>query len=204
MVFFFCPDLVLTLDISSKQFLEISYTWSLIMKRWNILGGCTVVWWLAPSPHSKRVPGSNPSWGLSVWSLHVLESTEEPKNMHVRLIGDSKMSQGVSVSMDGCLCVALQCTGDLSRVYPASCPMTAGLGSRPPVFISGPLLTLNRGVGHFSRLLGFNTCLQYTCKALNVDFIDNFNLFWNRPSFFMCDGLHPNQLGSCVLRYAMQ
>jgi len=28
-----------------------------------------VVWWLAPSPHSKRVPGSIPGWGLSVWSL---------------------------------------------------------------------------------------------------------------------------------------
>ena len=26
--------------------------------------GCRVVWWLAPSPHSKRVPGSTPSWGL--------------------------------------------------------------------------------------------------------------------------------------------
>jgi len=35
-------------------------------------GGCTVVWWLAPSPHSKKVPGSTPVWGLSVWSLHVL------------------------------------------------------------------------------------------------------------------------------------
>jgi len=34
--------------------------------------GCTMVWWLALSPHSKRVPGSNPCWGLSVWSLHVL------------------------------------------------------------------------------------------------------------------------------------
>jgi len=36
-----------------------------------IRGGCMVVWWLALLPHSKRV-GSNPSWGLSVWSLHVL------------------------------------------------------------------------------------------------------------------------------------
>ena len=30
--------------------------------------GCMVVWWLEPSPHSKRVSGSIPSWGLSVWS----------------------------------------------------------------------------------------------------------------------------------------
>jgi len=30
------------------------------------------VWWLAPLPHSERVPGSIPGWALSVWSLHVL------------------------------------------------------------------------------------------------------------------------------------
>jgi len=56
-----------------------------------------VVWWLAPSLHSKRVPGSTAGWGLSVWSLHVLPvyawvlsgySGFLPlsKNMHVRLI----------------------------------------------------------------------------------------------------------------------
>ena len=61
-----------------------------------------VVWWLALSPHSKRVPGSTPGWGLSVWSLHVLPVyawvlsgysgyLPPSKNMHVRLIGDSKI-----------------------------------------------------------------------------------------------------------------
>jgi len=34
--------------------------------------GCTVVWWLAPSPHSKKLPDLNLGWDLSVWSLHVL------------------------------------------------------------------------------------------------------------------------------------
>ena len=33
----------------------------------------TLVWQLAPSPHSRRVPGLNPGWGLSVWSWHVLQ-----------------------------------------------------------------------------------------------------------------------------------
>ena len=37
----------------------------------ELLRGCVVVW-LAPSPRNKRVPGSTPGWGLSVWSLHVL------------------------------------------------------------------------------------------------------------------------------------
>ena len=57
------------------------------------------MWWLAPSPHSKRVPGLNPSWSLSVWSsslcmLWVLFGYSSflplSKNMHVRLIGVSK------------------------------------------------------------------------------------------------------------------
>jgi len=102
----------------------------------------------APSPHNERVPGSTPGWGLSVWSLHVLpvyawvlsrySSFLPPsKNMHVRLFGDSKIVLKGRVSVCVvvclvCLCVALWWTGDLSRVYPASRLMTAGIGSRPP------------------------------------------------------------------------
>ena len=51
---------------------------------------------------------------LSVWSLHVLPVSAwvlsgysgflpPSKNMHVRLIGDSKLSLGVSVSVGDCL-----------------------------------------------------------------------------------------------------
>jgi len=58
------------------------------------------------SPHS--------GWGLSVWSLHVLPVyawvlsgysgfLPPSKIMHVRLIGGSKLSLGVSVSVCGCL-----------------------------------------------------------------------------------------------------
>ena len=61
--------------------------------------GCMAMWWSAPPPHRKRLPALNPSWGLSVWSLHVLPvnawvlsgySTFVPlsKNVHVRLTGD--------------------------------------------------------------------------------------------------------------------
>jgi len=67
---------------------------------------CTVVWWLAPSPHRKRLPGLNP--GVFLWGvLHVLPRAWDlygysgflplPKNMRVRLIGDFKLSLGVSV-----------------------------------------------------------------------------------------------------------
>ena len=72
------------------------------------------------APHSKKVPGSNPSRGLSVWCLHVLlvlawvfsgyttflpQSVEkhvpQSKNMHVRLVGDSKLHIRVIVSVCG-------------------------------------------------------------------------------------------------------
>ena len=65
-------------------------------------------------PQSKTLPGLNLSWGISVWGLHVFpmyawvlfrySSFLPPsKNMHDRLIGDSKLTQGVSVSVHGCL-----------------------------------------------------------------------------------------------------
>ncbi|KAL7388385.1 hypothetical protein ABVT39_012846 [Epinephelus coioides] len=67
------------------------------------------------------------------------------------------------------------------------------------VFISGPLPIHTLGAGHFSRLLYLNTWLQSTCRAFNFGFIDNFNLFWNRPSSYKADGVHPNRLGSQML-----
>ena len=68
---------------------------------------------LASSPHSERVPGSTPGWRLSVWSLHVLPVyawvlsrysgfLPPSKNMHVRLIGVSKI-----VLRSECECVWL-------------------------------------------------------------------------------------------------
>ena len=69
-------------------------------------------WWLAP--HSERVPGLNPGWGISVWHLHVhllyvkvlsgySSFLQLSKNKHVRLIGVSKLSLGVGVSVHDCV-----------------------------------------------------------------------------------------------------
>ena len=80
--------------------------------------GDTVEQGLALLPHSKKVAGSRPPWSwvwdLSVWSLHVLPVSAwvlsgfsgflpQSKNMHVRSIGDSKLSLGVNVSVNGCV-----------------------------------------------------------------------------------------------------
>uniref|UniRef100_A0A671VMR4 SGNH hydrolase-type esterase domain-containing protein n=1 Tax=Sparus aurata TaxID=8175 RepID=A0A671VMR4_SPAAU len=72
------------------------------------------------------------------------------------------------------------------------------------VFISGPIPTLGRGDARFSRLLLLNTWLKPACSALGFNFVDNFNLFWNRPSFFKSDGIHPTTTGSRMLAANIQ
>ena len=66
--------------------------------------------------------------------------------------------------------------------------------------ISGPIPTVDRGINRFSRLLALNTWLSRVCNERGRDFIDNFNLFWGRKYLFRADGLHPNRLGSKLLR----
>uniref|UniRef100_A0A3P9KUQ3 SGNH hydrolase-type esterase domain-containing protein n=1 Tax=Oryzias latipes TaxID=8090 RepID=A0A3P9KUQ3_ORYLA len=85
---------------------------------------------------------------------------------------------------------------DLLRSFPLfnflnSCPLT--------VFISGPLPSLSRGQGRFSRLLSLSIWLHSASSLNRFVFIDNFNLFWNRTSFYKTDGIHPSPLGSNVL-----
>uniref|UniRef100_A0A8C5BDF2 SGNH hydrolase-type esterase domain-containing protein n=1 Tax=Gadus morhua TaxID=8049 RepID=A0A8C5BDF2_GADMO len=67
------------------------------------------------------------------------------------------------------------------------------------VFVSGPIPTIGRGNERFSRLLSLNTWLRDTCGETNVGFIENFDVFWNRQSLYLRDGLHPNAKGSRLL-----
>jgi len=84
--------------------------------------------------------GSVPGWGLSVWNLHVLPMyvwvlsgysgfLPPSINMHVRLIGVSKLSLGVSVH--GCLSLCGPVM-DWRPVMGVPCQMIAGIGSSPP------------------------------------------------------------------------
>jgi len=65
-------------------------------------------------------------------------------------------------------------------------------------FISGPLQA--RGTSRFSRLLGLNTWLQKTCNIKEVNSLQSFNLFWSQRQLFLRDGIHPNKLGSRMLK----
>ncbi len=66
------------------------------------------------------------------------------------------------------------------------------------VYVSSPTPTFGR-MGHFSRLLSINTWLSSACVTHGVQFIDNFNLFWQCSHLFGADGVHLNKAGAQVL-----
>ena len=65
-------------------------------------------WWLALLPHSKKVPGSSAHLSLHVLPMLAWVSSgysgffPQSTDMHVRLIGGSKLPVGVLVSVHGC------------------------------------------------------------------------------------------------------
>ena len=96
-----------------------------------------MVQWLALSPHSKKVQGSNPSQDVSVWSLHAFPVSAwfysgflpQSKNIEAggKLIGDSKLPEGVNVSVGGCSSLnvsPVMMNWQLVQVVPR--PMTLG------------------------------------------------------------------------------
>ncbi|KAK3545590.1 hypothetical protein QTP70_008131 [Hemibagrus guttatus] len=67
------------------------------------------------------------------------------------------------------------------------------------IIVSGPLPTFQRGIEKFSRLFAFNEWLQSWCQDQKLPFVDNWNLFWERPRLYHSDGLHPSRVGAAVL-----
>ena len=67
------------------------------------------------------------------------------------------------------------------------------------VSISGPTPTLGRGLGRFSRLLSLNTWLRSACLTYNLNYINNFDIFWQQVNLFAVDGLHLNFAGARAL-----
>ncbi|KAA2235684.1 SGNH/GDSL hydrolase family protein [Chitinophaga agrisoli] len=67
------------------------------------------------------------------------------------------------------------------------------------IIISGPLPTFQRGMEKFSRLYALNEWLQSWCSEQNLLFINNWNVFWERPRFFSRDGLHPSRIGAKMM-----
>ncbi|KAI2648116.1 RNA-directed DNA polymerase from mobile element jockey [Labeo rohita] len=67
------------------------------------------------------------------------------------------------------------------------------------IIVSGPLPTYRRGHERFSRLLALNEWLLTWCKEQKLLFVNNWNLFWERPRLFRADGLHPSRVGAELL-----
>ncbi len=67
------------------------------------------------------------------------------------------------------------------------------------IIVSGPLPTYRRGHERFSRLFALNEWLFSWCKEQKILFVNNWNLFWERPRLFRADGLHPSRVGTELL-----
>uniref|UniRef100_A0A9J8BQG9 SGNH hydrolase-type esterase domain-containing protein n=2 Tax=Cyprinus carpio carpio TaxID=630221 RepID=A0A9J8BQG9_CYPCA len=63
------------------------------------------------------------------------------------------------------------------------------------IIVSGPLPTYRQGHERFSRLFALNEWLLSWCKEQKLLFVNNWNLFWERPRLFRADGLHPSRVG---------
>uniref|UniRef100_A0A9J8ANN7 SGNH hydrolase-type esterase domain-containing protein n=1 Tax=Cyprinus carpio carpio TaxID=630221 RepID=A0A9J8ANN7_CYPCA len=67
------------------------------------------------------------------------------------------------------------------------------------IIVSGPLPTYRRGHERFGRLFALNEWLLSWCKEQKLLFVNNWNLFWERPRLFRADGLHPSRVGADLL-----
>uniref|UniRef100_A0A8C2J8M1 SGNH hydrolase-type esterase domain-containing protein n=1 Tax=Cyprinus carpio TaxID=7962 RepID=A0A8C2J8M1_CYPCA len=67
------------------------------------------------------------------------------------------------------------------------------------IIVSGPLPTYRRGHERFSRLFALNEWLLSWCKEQKLLFVNNWNIFWERPRLFHADGLHPSRVGAELL-----
>ncbi|XP_056616206.1 uncharacterized protein LOC130431283 isoform X1 [Triplophysa dalaica] len=67
------------------------------------------------------------------------------------------------------------------------------------IIVSGPLPTYRRGNEKFSRLFTLNNWLMSWCIEQKLLFVNNFDLFWERPRLFRPDGLHPSSIGAEIL-----
>ncbi len=67
------------------------------------------------------------------------------------------------------------------------------------IIVSGPLPTYRRGHERSSRLFALNKWLLSWCKEQKLLFVNNWNLFWERPRVFRADGLHPSRVWAELL-----
>ncbi len=67
------------------------------------------------------------------------------------------------------------------------------------IIVLKPLPTYRQGHKRFSRVFALNEWLLSWCKDQKLLFVNNLNLFWERPRVFRADGLHPSRVGAELL-----
>jgi lysophospholipase L1-like esterase len=113
------------------------------------------------------------------------------------LTGDERV--GAVVLHAGGSDVRLRQTEVLKRDYMSLIETVRTTAPEATIIVSGPLPTYRQGQERFSRLFALNEWLMSLCNEQKLLFVNNWNLFWERPRLYRADGLHPSKIGAAVL-----
>ncbi|XP_056099086.1 uncharacterized protein LOC130077779 [Rhinichthys klamathensis goyatoka] len=110
------------------------------------------------------------------------------------LTGDERV--GAVVLHAGGSDVRLRQTEVLKRDYMSLIEAVRNTAPEATIIVSGPLPTYRQGQERFSRLFALNEWLMSLCNEQKLLFVNNWNLFWERPRLYRADGLHPSRAGA--------
>ncbi|KAK7134632.1 hypothetical protein R3I93_017915 [Phoxinus phoxinus] len=113
------------------------------------------------------------------------------------LNGDER--DGAVVLHAGVNDIRLRQTEVLKRDYRSLIETVRRTSPEAKIVVSGPLPTYRQGQERFSRLFALNEWLMSWCNEQRLLFVNNWNLFWERPRLYRADGLHPSRVGAAVL-----
>ncbi|CAM4526736.1 unnamed protein product [Leuciscus chuanchicus] len=113
------------------------------------------------------------------------------------LNGDERV--GAVVLHAGTNDIRLRQTEVLKKDYRSLIETVRSTSPETTIIVSGPLPTYRLGHERFSRLFALNEWLMSWCNEQRLLFVNNWNLFWERPRLFRADGLHPSRIGAALL-----
>ncbi|XDV14072.1 hypothetical protein PO909_002288 [Leuciscus waleckii] len=113
------------------------------------------------------------------------------------LNGDERV--GAVVLHAGTNNIKLRQTEVLKKDYRSLIETVRSTSPETTIIVSGPLPTYRLGHERFSRLFALNEWLMSWCNEQKLLFVNNWNLFWERPRLFRADGLHPSRIGAALL-----
>ena len=113
------------------------------------------------------------------------------------LNGDERV--GAVVLHAGTNDIRLRQTEVLKKDYRTLIETVRSTSPETTIIVSGPLPTYRLGHERFSRLFALNEWLMSWCNEQRLLFVNNWNLFWERPRLFRADGLHPCRIGAALL-----